>query len=48
MHPFILKVKKYIDKHQLIQSGDRLLLACSGGADSVAVVLIFHELKEII
>ncbi|WP_277586863.1 tRNA lysidine(34) synthetase TilS [Psychrobacillus antarcticus] len=47
MHPFILKVKKYIDKHQLIQSGDRLLLACSGGADSVAAVLTFHELKEL-
>lgn len=45
MHPFILKVKRYIDKHQLIQGGDRLLLACSGGADSVATVLIFHELK---
>lgn len=47
MQPFILKVKKYIDKHQLIQSGDRLLLACSGGADSVAVVLVFHNLKEL-
>lgn len=47
MHPFILKVKKYIDKYQLIQRGDRLLLACSGGADSVAAVLTFHELKEI-
>ena len=47
MHPFILKVKKYIDKYQLIQSGDRLLLACSGGADSVAAVLAFHELKKV-
>lgn len=47
MHPFIIKVKKYIDKHQLIQSGNRLLLACSGGADSVAVVLTFYELKKV-
>jgi len=47
MHPFILKVKKYIDKYQLIQRGDRLLLACSGGADSVAAVLTFHELKKL-
>ena len=47
MHPFILKVEKYIEKHQLVQSGDRLLLACSGGVDSVAVVLAFHELKEL-
>ncbi|SDO27497.1 tRNA(Ile)-lysidine synthase/bifunctional protein TilS/HprT [Psychrobacillus sp. OK028] len=46
MHPFIIKVKKYIEQHQLIQSGDRLLLACSGGADSVAAVLTFYELKE--
>jgi len=47
MHPFILKVKKYIDKYQLIHTGDRLLLACSGGADSVAAVLTFHELKNL-
>ncbi|QUG39918.1 tRNA lysidine(34) synthetase TilS [Psychrobacillus sp. INOP01] len=47
MHPFIMKVKKYIDKHQLIQGGDRLLLACSGGVDSVAVVLTFQELKKL-
>lgn len=46
MHPFIIKVKKYIEQHQLIQSGNRLLLACSGGVDSVAAVLTFHELKE--
>ncbi|MEK3979382.1 tRNA lysidine(34) synthetase TilS [Psychrobacillus sp. FSL K6-2836] len=42
-----MKVKKYIDKQQLIQSGDRLLLACSGGVDSVAVVLLFQEIQKI-
>lgn len=47
MHPFVMKVKKYIDKQQLIQSGDRLLLACSGGVDSVAVVLLFQEIQKI-
>lgn len=46
MHPFDRKVKQYIDKHQLIQKGERLLVACSGGADSVALVHVINELKE--
>ncbi len=46
MHQFVLKVKQYIDKHQLIDKGERLLIACSGGADSVSVVLVMNELKS--
>lgn len=46
MHPFVRKVKKYIDKHQLVKDGERLLIACSGGADSVALVHALNDLKE--
>ncbi|SES43386.1 tRNA(Ile)-lysidine synthase/bifunctional protein TilS/HprT [Psychrobacillus sp. OK032] len=46
MQPFIRKVKEYIDKHQLINEGDRLLVACSGGADSLALVHFLNTLKE--
>lgn len=47
MHPFVRKVKEYIDKHQLIKEGERLLVACSGGADSIALVQALNNLKEI-
>lgn len=46
MHLFVRKVKQYIDKHQLIANGERLLVACSGGADSIALVHVINELKE--
>ncbi|MFJ8066749.1 tRNA lysidine(34) synthetase TilS [Psychrobacillus sp. NPDC096426] len=46
MHSFVRKVKEYIDKHQLIKAGDRLLVACSGGADSLALVHVLNTLKE--
>lgn len=46
MHPFVRKVKEYIDKHQLVEEGERFLIACSGGADSIALVHVLHELKE--
>ncbi|MEI4771500.1 tRNA lysidine(34) synthetase TilS [Psychrobacillus sp. FJAT-51614] len=46
MLSFVQKVKKYIDKHNLIEKGERLLIACSGGADSVALVRVLHELQK--
>lgn len=46
MLPFIQKVKKYIDKYKLIEKGEHLLVACSGGADSVALVRVLHELQR--
>ncbi|WP_166462469.1 tRNA lysidine(34) synthetase TilS [Psychrobacillus vulpis] len=46
MLPFVRKVKNYIDKHHLIEKGERLLVACSGGADSVALVCALHEIQE--
>lgn len=37
-------VKKYIAEHELIRSGDKVLLAVSGGADSMALLDIFQRL----
>lgn len=39
------KVKKFIDKHQLIKRGDSLILAISGGPDSMALLHIMKELR---
>ena len=42
----IEKVYTTIIKHNLIQSGDRVLCAVSGGADSVALLLCLLEIRE--
>lgn len=43
---FIDKVKETIKKNNLINSGDRVLIGVSGGADSVCLLLILNGLKE--
>lgn len=40
------KVCDYIRKHDLLHSGDCILTAVSGGADSVCLLLILHRLQE--
>jgi len=40
------KVKAYIKTNELIAPGDTLVLGVSGGADSVALLLVLVELKE--
>lgn len=35
---FELKVQKYISEQQLVEKGDRLLIACSGGIDSMGLI----------
>ena len=43
---FRYEILTYNQKHQLISEGDRLLVACSGGADSVALLTFLHQQKE--
>src|SRR5215468_8430226 len=40
------QVKKTIEKHQMIAPGDGLLVAVSGGPDSVALLHILYGLRE--
>ncbi len=40
----IHKVERFIDEHRLLKQGDKVLVAISGGADSVALLVILHRL----
>ena len=40
----IYKVDKFISKHKLLEAGDKVLVALSGGADSVALLLALTRL----
>jgi tRNA(Ile)-lysidine synthase len=40
------KVLKYILEQQLLRPGERVTVACSGGADSVALLHVLAELRE--
>ena len=42
----LVKVKGYIGCHGMINSGDRICVAVSGGADSMCLLFLMHELKE--
>lgn len=40
------RLMEFIGKEQLIESGDKVLLACSGGADSTAMLYLFSKLRH--
>ena len=42
----IQKVQKYIEELNMVSPNDRLLIGVSGGADSVCLLLVLHELYQ--
>ncbi len=40
------KVKAWVSRHRLLVPGSRILAACSGGPDSLALVHILNQLKD--
>ncbi|CQR72951.1 tRNA(Ile)-lysidine synthase [Sporomusa ovata DSM 2662] len=40
------KVKTWLNNYRLVKPGGRILAACSGGPDSLALVHILHRLKD--
>lgn len=41
------KIKKFIDKHQLISKDDHILIGLSGGPDSVSMLYLLLQLQEV-
>ncbi|MER1987677.1 MAG: tRNA lysidine(34) synthetase TilS [Solibacillus sp.] len=46
MHGLEHRVLDFIRQHHLIKKGERLLVACSGGVDSMALLTFFVKFKE--
>ncbi|MEW6303836.1 MAG: tRNA lysidine(34) synthetase TilS [Verrucomicrobiota bacterium] len=46
MSPFVTGVRQAIAQHELLQRGQRLLVAVSGGLDSMALLHVLHGLAE--
>ena len=46
MNPLILKIRKTIADHKMIEPGDCVLLGVSGGPDSVVLLQSLFALKD--
>jgi tRNA(Ile)-lysidine synthase len=46
MKPLLNKIRKTIDSHCMLASGDKVLVALSGGSDSVALLALLRELSD--
>lgn len=46
MNTLLDKVKQAIEKHDLLQPGDGIVVGVSGGADSVCLLHVLHQLQE--
>ena len=46
MHRFEHRVLAYIKEHRLVVPGDHLLIACSGGVDSMALLSFFQQFQQ--
>lgn len=40
------KILEFVKEHRLLERGDRLVIGVSGGADSVCLLRLLHELRE--
>lgn len=48
MDKFEQQIMKFIEETMIIEPNDRLLIACSGGVDSMALLYFFIEYKKIV
>ena len=48
MRDFEQKVLQFIDSEHLVNEGNRLLIACSGGVDSMALLTFFDKYKKML
>src|SRR5215475_10899359 len=46
IHPLHLQMQQTIQEFGMIAPGDRVAVACSGGADSTALLLLLHEMAS--